>query len=141
MKAAHPSLAALALLAGCVAPEPGRVSRMMHEEPEGACWASPAPPGDIAGAVARALAEPAAGFAADEPFETPCPDVLTADLIASLQRALAARGLYGGEISGEMDAGTEAAVRLYQAPFGVDSGTLSVAAARRLGLLKMPRRG
>lgn len=68
-------------------------------------------------------------------FETPCPDVLTDEFVSSLQRALAARGHYRGTVTGEMDARTRAAVRRYQEPQGLDSGILSLAAARRLGLV------
>lgn len=68
-------------------------------------------------------------------FETPCPDDLPPDFGASLQRALAARDLYDGAVTGRMDAATRAAIRRYQAPEGPDSGTLSLAAARRLGLV------
>ncbi|TDE40162.1 peptidoglycan-binding domain-containing protein [Antarcticimicrobium sediminis] len=68
-------------------------------------------------------------------FETPCERALTPDFLASLQRALAVRGLYRGRVSGQMDAATRAAVRRYQKPQGLDSGILSLAAARKLGLV------
>lgn len=68
-------------------------------------------------------------------FETPCAAQLTPDFIASLQRALSARALFRGEPTGEMDSRTRAAIRRYQAPQGLDSGILSLAAARRLGLV------
>ena len=68
-------------------------------------------------------------------FETPCAAALTPEFVASLQRALQARGHYRGAITGVMDARTRAAVRRYQAPEGLDSGILSLAAARRLGLV------
>ena len=55
--------------------------------------------------------------------------------IASLQRALGARDLYRGKISGEMDNRTRASVRRFQKPQGLDSGILSLAAARKLGLV------
>lgn len=67
-------------------------------------------------------------------FQTPCESDLTADVVASLQRALAARGLYAGPASGEMTAETRAAIRRFQAPLGLDSSVLSLDAARRLGL-------
>lgn len=67
-------------------------------------------------------------------FRTPCPDTLTDEFVASLQRSLAARGLYSGPVSGRMDRQTRRAVRGYQAPLGLDSGILSLAAARKLGL-------
>ncbi|MBV0911733.1 peptidoglycan-binding domain-containing protein [Anianabacter salinae] len=68
-------------------------------------------------------------------FETPCTRDLTPDFVASLQRALDARGYYRGPFSGEMDARTRAAVRAYQKPQGLDSGIVSSAAARKLGLV------
>lgn len=67
-------------------------------------------------------------------FETPCRAEQDPEFIASLQRALAARGQYRGQITGVMDRRTRAAVRAYQAPQGLDSGILSLAAAQQLGL-------
>jgi len=72
-------------------------------------------------------------------FQTPCPDVQTPDFIASVQRALRVRGHYRGPITGEMDPRTRAAVRKYQKPQGLDSGILSTAAARKLGLIAIDR--
>lgn len=72
-------------------------------------------------------------------FETPCPDALTPDLIATLQRALEARGLYRGPITGVMDLPTRRAVRRYQSANGLPSGLLSIQSARGLGLLATPR--
>ncbi|RKF13618.1 peptidoglycan-binding protein [Roseovarius spongiae] len=72
-------------------------------------------------------------------FETPCAADRTPEFVASLQRALRARGLYRGTITGEMDAPTRAAVRRYQAPEGLDSGVLSLSSARRLGLVAVER--
>ncbi|MBR9652849.1 peptidoglycan-binding domain-containing protein [Thalassovita aquimarina] len=68
-------------------------------------------------------------------FEVPCDAVLTPDFIASLQRALKVRGLYRGTPNGAMDGRTRAAIRRYQKPQGLDSGILSIAAARKLGLI------
>ena len=68
-------------------------------------------------------------------FQTPCPALQTPEFIASVQRALQARGHFRGTITGEMDARTRAAVRRYQRPQGLDSGILSLAAARKLGLV------
>jgi hypothetical protein len=68
-------------------------------------------------------------------FLTPCPRDMTPEFIASVQRALSARGLYRGDVSGSMNASTRAAVRRYQKPQGLDSGILSLAAARKLGLV------
>ena len=71
-------------------------------------------------------------------YETPCPDVQTPEFIASVQRALAARGLYTGQITARFDARTRAAIARYQAPLGLDSDTLSLDSARRLGLVATP---
>ncbi len=68
-------------------------------------------------------------------FEVPCAEDVTPDFVASVQRALAARGLFYGAVNGEMDAKTRAAVRRFQRPQGLDSGILSLAAARKLGLV------
>ena len=68
-------------------------------------------------------------------FRTPCPAEMTPEFTASVQRALKARGLYRGEITGVMDANTRAAVRRFQKPEGLDSGILTLAAARKLGLV------
>lgn len=68
-------------------------------------------------------------------FETPCADVLTHEFVASLQRALTARGLYRGTPTGNIDIATRAAIRRYQEPRGLDSGTLSLDTARALGLV------
>lgn len=68
-------------------------------------------------------------------FETPCPTQQTPEFIASVQRALAARGVYHGQITAQMDSHTRAAIRKYQKPQGLDSGILSTAAARKLGLI------
>ena len=72
-------------------------------------------------------------------FETPCPGVLTPSFIASLQRALDARGLYRGPITGALDGPTRLAIRRYQTDKGLPSGLLSMQAARGLGLLATPR--
>jgi len=68
-------------------------------------------------------------------FETPCPGAMDAARIATLQRALAARGFYEGPATGAMDTATGEAIRAWQAARGLDSATLSLAAARRLGVL------
>lgn len=75
----------------------------------------------------------------DNWFETPCPDVLTPEFIASLQRALTARGVYGGAINGVLDGPTRRAVEMFQQTDGPQSGVLTLAAARELGLIAIPR--
>lgn len=69
-------------------------------------------------------------------FETLCPDQLTPEFVASLQRALKARALYRGPITGEMDQRTRNAIRLYQKPAGLDSGILSLETGRAFGLIR-----
>ena len=68
-------------------------------------------------------------------FETPCPDQVTPEFTKSLQRALAARGLFDGALTGQMDDATRDAVRDFQSASGLDSEILSLAASRKLGLL------
>lgn len=68
-------------------------------------------------------------------FETPCAQMLTPEFVSTLQRALKARGHYRGAVSGYIDARTRASIRKYQAPQGLDSAILSLAAARKLGLV------
>jgi hypothetical protein len=72
-------------------------------------------------------------------FETLCPEDLTADFLSSLQRALAVRGFYSGTITGTLDRATRRAIRAYQKNEGLDSDVLSLAAARKLGLVAQPR--
>ena len=68
-------------------------------------------------------------------FRSPCPQEMTVDFIASLQRALKARGLYVLPLTGQMDAATRAALRRFQADRGLESDKLSLTAARELGLV------
>ncbi|MES2970441.1 MAG: peptidoglycan-binding domain-containing protein [Pseudomonadota bacterium] len=67
-------------------------------------------------------------------FRAPCPADMTVQLIATLQRALKARGYYPHPVTGQIDAPTRAALRKFQAERGLDSARLSLAAARELGL-------
>jgi len=68
-------------------------------------------------------------------FRTPCDAELTPELVETLQRALGARGHYQGPVTGRMDAPTRRAVRAFQRAQGMDSGLLSLNAARQLGLV------
>lgn len=77
----------------------------------------------------------------DTVFEIPCAAQQTPEFVASLQRALKARALYRGGITGVIDGRTRAAVRSYQKPLGLDSGIVSMATARRLGLVALDRTG
>jgi Putative peptidoglycan binding domain len=72
-------------------------------------------------------------------FQTPCPAVLDAAFLATLQRALKARGYFLQGVTGAMDDATRDAIRRFQAERGLDSDILSVAAARELGLIEVPR--
>lgn len=68
-------------------------------------------------------------------FRAPCPETFDVDFIATLQRSLKARGFYQSPLTGVLDAATTDAIRRFQADRGLDSGTLSLAAARELGLV------
>ncbi len=68
-------------------------------------------------------------------FEAPCPDQMTPQFIASVQRALAARGHFSGNVTGTLDAPTTAAIREYQSERGLASAQLSLETARALGLI------
>ena len=72
-------------------------------------------------------------------FQVPCAADLTPEFVGSVQRALQARDYYMGPITGEMDARTRRAVRAFQVDQGLDSGVLTVEAARQLGLWAVER--
>ena len=72
-------------------------------------------------------------------FAVPCPGLADGLFIETLQRALKVRGLYSGPVTGEIDSPTARAIRRYQAPQGLDSSVLSLAAARQLGLVTLER--
>jgi len=158
-------LAALLLgsLSACIPPDANRevVTRAEQDAPPGAapdsCWGKYVTPAIIETVTHQVMLQPAEVLAdgtVTQPavfktetrqdiarprhetwFETPCDNDLTPEFVASVQRALAARGLYRGSTNGEMDRATQTAVRRYQKPQGLDSGLLSLAAARQLGLV------
>lgn len=68
-------------------------------------------------------------------FRAPCPDLLDAEFIATLQRALKARGLYMAPLTGKIDKKTRQALHRYQASHGLESDKLSLVAAQELGLV------
>ncbi len=137
------------------------VTRSLQEAPPGAppgtCWSKQTTPAVIETVTEQILLQPAqvsADGTVTQPaiyktetrqailrerkvtwFRVPCAYQQPADFAASLQRALKVRGHYTGPINGRMDARTRAAVRAYQKPQGLDSGILSLAAARKLGLV------
>ena len=146
------------------APQTGEVMNVAPPgAPEGSCWAKDASPAVVETVTDQILVQPAV-VASDgqvlapaiyrtetrqeivKPrentvFQIPCAGVQTPEFVASLQRALQARGLYRGGITGLMDGRTRAAVRSYQKPLGLDSGILSLASARTLGLVAQERPG
>jgi hypothetical protein len=160
---------ALALTAACApAPGPGLDAGLFDtaEAPEGAppgtCWARAAQPAVVETVTEQVLVRPevrGADGAVTVPaqfrtetrqrilrerevawFERPCPEALTPDFAASLQRALKVRGAYDGPVTGRLDAATGAAVRRWQvARGGPDSPVPSRATAEALGLVAMRR--
>ena len=147
------ALAEVSHIGGPVAAPPGA--------PEGTCWGRDETPAVVETVTEHILVQPAE-IAADGSvrspavyktktrqqivrerqelrFETPCPPLMDEDFVASLQRALKARGHYRGAITGQMDRATARAVRRFQGPLGLDSGVLSMKAARKLGLVAYPR--
>lgn len=73
-------------------------------------------------------------------FATPCPELLTPEFTASVQRALQARGYYRGPINGIMDGRTGQAIQQFQRARGdVDTPVLTTASAQALGLVAVPR--
>lgn len=72
-------------------------------------------------------------------FQTPCPDEITPEFVSALQRALQVRGYFQGTVTGEVDEATRNAVRAYQRELGLNSPVLSIAAAKRLGLVAYDR--
>jgi len=70
-------------------------------------------------------------------YETVCPNLMTDDFVASLQRALSIRGTYRGKVTGLMDDKTRRAIRKFQQG-DFESGNLTVASARVLGLVAVP---
>ena len=72
-------------------------------------------------------------------FEAVCPQVYTAEMVETLQRALIVRRAYGGPVNGVLDAATRAAVRAFQLEDGLDSPVLAVRVAQDLGIVAVPR--
>ena len=67
-------------------------------------------------------------------FHAPCAADVTVNFVATVQRALKARGVYLQPVTGVMDAATGDAIRRFQATRGLDSPVLSLAAAKELGI-------
>ncbi|EEW25695.1 peptidoglycan-binding domain-containing protein [Rhodobacter ferrooxidans] len=157
-------LLALAACQSAATPEaPGRAdlaAELTRRSPppaeDGVCWASDVTPAVIETVTEQVMqpAEPARDGKPARPasfrtvtrqqivqdreevwFRTPCDAEMTVDFIATLQRALKARGLYRTTLTGVMDDPTRDAIRRFQAPLGLDSPLLSLAAARDLGIV------
>jgi peptidoglycan hydrolase-like protein with peptidoglycan-binding domain len=64
-----------------------------------------------------------------------CPEDLTPEFIASLQRAFQARSLFSSAITGSFDAPTRRAIVNFQSVRGVESTTVTKATAQELGLV------
>ncbi len=166
---AHFLALTLTALLGCTAPQGDSAAMAlvgsMQDTPPGApvgtCWGKIVTPALIETVTEQVLEQPArrnADNATATPatfrtetrqrivteravnwFETPCPADMTPDVIATLQRALAARQFYDGPATGRIDAATSAAVGRYQATTGLQSRLLALATARALGVLATPR--
>lgn len=129
--------------------------------PKGACWHRAVTPAVIETVTEQVLATPErrgpdgavlepASFRTETSqriiterravwFETPCPPVQDVEFIATLQRALKARGLYLMPLTGTLDEATRSAIRAWQRPRGLDSDVLALASARALGIVAVPR--
>lgn len=68
-------------------------------------------------------------------FRKPCPQDVNVTFVATLQRALKARGLYLQPVTGAWNPETAEAIRRFQADRGLDSPVLSLAATRELGII------
>ena len=71
----------------------------------------------------------------DDWAEVICAEDYNDNFIKSLQRAMAARGLYRGSISGIMDDRTKRAVRNIQKTYGVNSSEVTLDLAESYGLV------
>lgn len=158
---------ALLLAAGCVPPgpeapppdAPALMAAEIESDAEGRCFGRDITPAQVETVTAQELETPAV-IAPDGTilspavyrsvirqritrerreirFETICPPAFTADFVASMQRALSARGFYTGPIDGALTRATGRAVQDFQRSFGIDSPLLSIIAARRLGLVAL----
>ncbi|MGB0958825.1 MAG: peptidoglycan-binding domain-containing protein [Halocynthiibacter sp.] len=67
-------------------------------------------------------------------FQVPCRDQMSPEFMSSVQRAFKVRGLYEGEITGQINAETRLAIHAFQSKRGLASDILSVDAMRKLGL-------
>lgn len=163
---ATPALAALTLCAACAAGEadppravPAFMAAEIEQDADGRCWGRDIQPAVIETVTVQEQATPPVLGPGGEvvvpatyrsvirqqiarereavAFETLCPPDYTQEFVESLQRALAVRGYYAGPVDGHPDAALGRAVQDYQREMGPDSPLLSLAAARRLGLVAL----
>jgi len=157
----------LSALVGCGAPAipattpalPSFITAEVETRPDGRCYGRDISPAVLETVTAQVLEAPAilgpdgsvltpATFRSEirqqivrerqeVAFETICPPAYTDQFVATLQRALAVRGFYAGVTSGVLDADTGRAVQAFQRNDGPDSPLLSIAAARRLGIVAL----
>lgn len=72
-------------------------------------------------------------------FRVPCPEQMDQGFMNALQRSLAARGFFSGQVSGRADAETRAAVQAFQRANGFNSPILTLKTAQHLGLVPIER--
>jgi hypothetical protein len=138
---------------------PALLSSAIETDAEGRCWGRDVEPAVIETVTLQEMATPEirgedgslvapatyrttvvsriARERSEVAFETLCPPAYTAAFVASLQRALAVRGHYDGLPDGILDTDLGRAVQDFQRIEGPDSPLLSLAAARRLGLVAL----
>ncbi|MCC5955792.1 MAG: peptidoglycan-binding protein [Natronohydrobacter sp.] len=68
-------------------------------------------------------------------FRVPCPELMSRSFMETLQRALIARGVYDGPVTGVADTQTRMAVQAFQRANGFNSPILTLETAQRLGLV------
>ena len=68
-------------------------------------------------------------------FETVCPQYYTTNFVMTLQRALKARGVYTGTISGILDLQTSEAIQRFQRMDELDTPIMSLKTAQYLGII------
>tara|TARA_R110002124_G_scaffold106467_4_gene258273 strand:+ start:15790 stop:16272 length:483 start_codon:yes stop_codon:yes gene_type:complete len=131
---------------GRTAPPVDRPVAPLSMVPANVCWATDRVPAETRTVFdetgpdgARTPREEILRPSEERLFAVPCPEQMSGDFIASLQRALRVRGLFTGAVTGAMNAQTEAAVRSFQAPQGLNSAILSLEGAQLLGLVPVAR--
>ncbi|SLN40493.1 peptidoglycan-binding protein [Roseisalinus antarcticus] len=145
---------------GRIAPDADRLQ--IARGPEGLCYGRTTTPAVIETVTEQVLVQPAqlapdgellspASFRTvtrqrilrerrEQAFEALCPEALTPDFAASVQRALAVREAYDGPVTSRFDGPTRQALQAYQAAEGgPDSPVLARTTAVLLGLAALRR--